>query len=178
MKNMLEKVTSIILALIFLLNPSYAFAVSLEEENISNKLLDTKQDCSIEPTAYEIPEEGISHIDLDGKNLLEHENVLDSDENIAFSVDEVKLVLAKYDADSAFVPLSNHAIKRATERGITPHNFARTLSFGIQFTHTETEARILYDTSTKTTLVLDKVGGIVITTYNNSPIKATWVPFS
>lgn len=70
--------------------------------------------------------------------------------------------------------ISKHALQRAAQRGITKQQFAHTMRFGQKYTDKKTGAKILYDKSSKTTLVLDKKGKTVVTTYKQKSPKKVW----
>lgn len=68
--------------------------------------------------------------------------------------------------------ISKHALIRAGQRGITKHQFAHTMRYGIKYTDKKTGAKIRYDKSSKTTLVIK--GNTVVTVYKQSYPKKVW----
>lgn len=70
--------------------------------------------------------------------------------------------------------ISKHAAERAGQRGITERQFASAMAYGTKYVDKNTGAKILYHSPTKTTLVLDKAGKVVVTTYKQNSPKAVW----
>lgn len=91
---------------------------------------------------------------------------------IAISV--VVRLVTKWVGKKAVKKVSKHAAERASERGITPREFASAMAYGTKYVDKKTGAKILYHSPTKTTLVLDKAGEIVVTSYKQTKPKAVW----
>lgn len=93
---------------------------------------------------------------------------------IPFLASAVTSIVIKQGGKHLVKKISKHALQRAGQRGITKHQFAHAMRFGQKYTDKKTGAKILYDKSSKTTLVLDKKGKTVVTTYKQKSPKKVW----
>ncbi|POZ57021.1 hypothetical protein LYSIN_01804 [Lysinibacillus sphaericus] len=86
----------------------------------------------------------------------------------------VRLV-AKWVGKQAVKKISKHAAERAAQRGITERHFASAMAYGTKYVDKNTGAKILYHSPTQTTLVLDKAGDVVVTSYKQIAPKEVWI---
>jgi len=70
--------------------------------------------------------------------------------------------------------VTKHAAQRAAQRGISSSAFAKAMAHGTKYVDKKTGAKILYHSGNKVTLVLDKAGKKVVTTYKQTKPKGVW----
>ncbi|MED3792138.1 hypothetical protein P4571_06775 [Niallia alba] len=93
---------------------------------------------------------------------------------VPIAIAVVVRLVTKWVGKQAVKKISKHAAERAAERGITARQFASAMSYGTKYVDKNTGAKILYHSPTKTTLVLDKAGKTVVTSYKQNKPKAVW----
>jgi hypothetical protein len=187
------KVVAVSLSLALSLNPIFASASPSPSNTIEDQSVTNHQEVINDPY-----EEGL----LEYQKSLNNEKQSDSlaPASILSLVKVVFKVLAKSSDDvvvsatknNVTTTLKNHAIKQAVARGITEimlDNLLSEVSTGIfkvlKFEDVIGSSRIMYDPTSKLTVVLSLVDNIVITTYvdndNTMPNRVNagrWVPSS
>ena len=84
-------------------------------------------------------------------------------------------LVAKWVGKQAVKKVSKHAAERTAQRGITERHFASAMAYGTKCVDKNTGAKILYHSPTQTTLVLDKAGDVVVTSYKQQVPKEAWI---
>lgn len=91
---------------------------------------------------------------------------------LPFLASAVFSMLAKQGVKTAIKSISKHALQRAGQRGITKTMMANTIKNGVKYTDKKTGAKILYDKSNGTTLVIKN--NTVVTSYIQKTPKKVW----
>lgn len=93
---------------------------------------------------------------------------------VPFVIGTVVRLVTKWVGKKAVKTVTKHAAQRAAQRGISSSAFAKAMAHGTKYVDKKTGAKILYHPGNKVTLVLDKAGKNVVTTYKQTKPKGVW----
>lgn len=187
MNILFSKTIALLLSFSFLLSPISAFGYSLELDYLldNEKTYETYDKYS---DTYDLVEndidifELITILDLYGISLDEYLNVIDNENSISgiITMATIRASLTAIGRLGAVIPMSAHALQRVNERVFTSNIVARLMAHGTRYMDSG-GARILYDASSRTALVLDRAGMTVVTTLDSVNLQqkitgpARWV---